>query len=141
MKKKLWLMGICIGILIILFGKSVYNQLKQDKEVVKLGQETTAREGNLMTEAEALRLLGFLGVNKEQLKETLGITEDTEAANDTYLAFGKLNSVFELICTELDIDKASAAANLFFDMQQEPEDNPVLVEEFLNLYENILLTF
>ncbi len=141
MKKKLWLMGICIGILIILFGKSVYNQLKQDKEVVKLGQETTAREGNLMTEAEALRLLGFLGVNKDQLKETLGITEDTEAANDSYLAFGKLNSVFELICTELDIDKASAAANLFFDMQQEPEDNPVLVEEFLNLYENILLTF
>lgn len=141
MKKKLWLMGICIGILIILFGKSVYNQLKQDKEVVKLGQETTAREGNLMTEAEALRLLGFLGVNKDQLKETLGITEDTEAANDSYLAFGKLNSVFELICNELDIDKASAAANLFFDMQQEPEDKPVLVEEFLNLYENILLTF
>ena len=141
MKKKLWLMGICIGILIILFAKSVYNQLKQDKEVVKLGQETTAREGNLMTEAEAIRLLGFLGVNKDQLKETLGITEDTEAANDSYLAFGKLNSVFELICTELDIDKASAAANLFFDMQQEPEDNPVLVEEFLNLYENILLTF
>lgn len=141
MKKKLWLMGICIGILIILFGKSVYNQLKRDKEPDKQGQETAVREGNLMTEVEALRLLGFLGVNKEQLKETLGITEDTEAAADTYLTFGKLNTVFELICTELDIDKPSAAANLFFDLEQESENQPVLVEEFLNLYENILHTF
>ncbi len=141
MKKKLWLMGICIGILIILFGKSVYNQLKRDKEPDKQGQETTVRDGNLMTAAEALRLVGFLGVNKDQLKETLDITDDTETEEDTYLTFGKLNSVFELICTELDIDKPSAAANLFFDMQKESENQPVLVEEFLNLYENILHTF
>lgn len=141
MKKKLWLMGICIGILIILFGKSVYNQLKRDKEPDKQGQETAVREGNLMTEAEALRLLGFLGVNKDRLKETLGITEDTEVAGDTYLTFGKLNSVFELICAELDIDKPGAAVNLFFDLEQESENQPVLVEEFLNLYENILHTF
>ena len=141
MKKKLWLMGICVGILIILFGKGVYNQLNKDKGPDMQGQEATARDGNLMTAAEALRLLGFLGVNKERLGETLGITEDSEAAKDNYLTFGKLNSVFELICTELELDKPSAAANLFFDLQQESENQPVLVEEFLNLYENILHTF
>lgn len=141
MKKKLWLMGICIGILLIIFGKNIYNQLKGDKEPDRLKQDITNLTENMMTTGEALRLLKFLGLNEEQLIEKLDIEKEQPIADETSLTFGKLRTVLDFVCTELKLDKESIIGNLSFDIEKDAKNQQVHVEEFLNLYECLLKGF
>lgn len=141
MKKKLWLMGICICILIVLFAKNVYNELNQDKEPDRPGQEAVLRSGNLMTVTEAFRLLGFLGVSEDKLMEAAGFKEETDVSDTDYLSYGDCRNLFELLCGELKVDKTELEEKLSFDIEAEPDNHTVLAEEFLDLYENILASF
>lgn len=141
MKKKLWLMGFCIGILLIIFGKNIYNRLKEDKEPDRVKQDITNLSENLMITGEALRLLKFLGLNEEQLIEKLDIEKEQPIADEPCLTFGILRTVLDFVCTELNLDKQSIVSNLSFDIEKYAKNQSVHVEEFLNLYECLLKGF
>ncbi|MGB8452966.1 MAG: SpoIID/LytB domain-containing protein [Anaerocolumna sp.] len=140
MKKKLWLMGICICVLVIIFAKSIYKQLNQDKESSPTGQETVFRDGNGMNAKEALRLLGFLGASEDKLKEALGFKgePDQDETEDSYIKFSDCRVVLEILCNELQINKSDVTDKLSFDLLAGQDNQNMLKEEFLNLYESIL---
>ena len=139
MKRKLWLMGICISILIFIFAKNIYNQLNQDKGSEKEGQETVLRNGNLMTVSEAFRLTGFLGIGEEALLEAVGMTKPEDKAEEAFLSFKECRSILDLVCHELDINEPEVINKLAFDLKDGEDNQEVLAEEYLNLYESILL--
>lgn len=149
MKKKLWLMGICICILIVLFTKNISDQLNQDKKPDNALPEVMSGDGNLMTVNEALRLLAFLGVGEDKLKEALGILTENEPGeeNDTALSdtvclsYGLCRELLEFVCSELNIGISSVKEKLAFDWEEKPDDQAVLAEEFLNIYESTLDSF
>jgi stage II sporulation protein D len=138
MKRKLWLMGICIGILIFIFAKNIYTQLNQDKGSDKGGPETVLRKGNLMTVSEALRLAGFLGLGEDALWEAAGMTKPADKSEDSFLSFKECRGILDLICSELSINEPEVISKLNFDLKAGEGTQEVLAEEYLNLYESIL---
>ncbi len=139
MKKKLWLTGICICALIIIFATNIYKELNRDKDPGKSGQKT-AQDGSVMTAKEAVRLLKFLGIGEDKLREAAGLAEETEQpeAGLAYLKFGKCMDVLEIICDELGIGQSDILNKLSFDLEEGPDSRNMRTDEFLNLYESVL---
>ncbi|QHQ61154.1 hypothetical protein Ana3638_10540 [Anaerocolumna sedimenticola] len=135
MKKKLWLMGICICLLILIFAKNIYKQLNQDKESVTMGpqQETVLDDKGGITVKEALRLLGYLGVMNEQTGEEL-ITEKEEE----YFNYNDGRTTLTEVCNELSIQENDVTKKLSFDLPGGADSKVMTEKEFLNLYESIL---
>ncbi len=140
MKKRLWLMGICICVLIIIFAGNIYRQLNQDRESGTGRQEKVLNDGGRMTVKEAIRLLGFLGISGDELKEAVGLKEETKLSegDEAYFKFSECMAVLEIICKELNIDKGKILDKLSFQLQAGEGNRIMQSEEFLNFYESVL---
>lgn len=133
MKKKLWLLGICAAALIVIFVGSVIKKLSEntynsDKKSVQA--DIIPRDGESMKEEEALKLLSYLGIDKDKL---LG---DGEASG--VLTFGKAGSYLKTIESILDIKEEAITDKLSFPLLTEEADKAMLTAEFLEFYEVLL---
>ncbi|WMJ89648.1 SpoIID/LytB domain-containing protein [Anaerocolumna sp. MB42-C2] len=134
MKKKLWLMSICICLLIIIFAGNIYKQLNQNKELNTAGQQVTILDDkNKMTVKEALRLLGFLGMSKDQDSEELLTKKEEE-----YFSFSDGKTALTKVCNELSIKEKDVTDKLSFDLLGGTDSQNMTEEEFLDLFESIL---
>ncbi len=159
MKKKLWLMGICITVLVILFARNIYKQLNSDKEPGTSGQNTVIQEDSEMTVKEALRLLGFLGISEADLRSAAGLNVETGqsetalqdgekdqtgtgegsvAQEVSYLKTSEGLKLLKTVCDKLNMKQADVMDKLSFDLDALPDNRVMSAEEFLNLYESIL---
>ncbi len=156
-KRKLILMGICVGIIIIVFTVNIIRGMKEEKQEEP---EHTVVENNGITYAEAYRLLSFLEYNKIQRDSlTMGITYDRQEMSGWYDPY--VNAVWKMGLIESTISVAptqaltysacksmmdrlilkdpkyqSAYSGIAFDFTK--GDQPMLLPEFLELYEVIV---
>ncbi|SHO50541.1 SpoIID/LytB domain-containing protein [Anaerocolumna xylanovorans] len=128
MKKKLWLLGICLAALIIIFAGSVIKKLGTDNKIVQV--DTPSREGEVIREEEAVRLLAYLGIEEDKL------SGKEEAAKK--VTFGKARSYLEAITKTLDIKEKDITDKLSFPLLTQDSDKDMLTLEFLNLYNAVL---
>lgn len=155
-KRKLILMAICTGIIIILLTVNVIRKLQEDN---KEQGETTVME-NVMTRAEAYRFLSYLEYNKtgrEELSIGITYTDDKMSGDyDTYvnavckmglidgnitvspkeaLTYGACKELIDrLILKNPDYQKAYA--ELSFDFTKAEEN--MQIADFLELYQKLL---
>lgn len=133
MKKKLWLLGICAAALVIIFvgsviKKSSENTYNSDKKSEQA--DIIPRDGETMKEEEAVKLLSYLGIDKDKL---LG-----EGEASGVLTFGKASSYLKDIAGTLDIKEEEITDKLSFPLITEEADKAILTAEFLELYEALL---
>ncbi len=133
MKKKLWLLGICAAALVIIFVGSVIKKLSEntynsDKKSEQA--DIIPRDGETMKEEEAVKLLSYLGIDKDKL---LG-----EGEASGVLTFGKASSYLKDIAGTLDIKEEEITDKLSFPLITEEADKAILTAEFLELYEALL---
>lgn len=151
MKKKLIIMGICICAFITLFAVNIYRRLHQDVDTFIPKDNVVLRDGDMMLVSESLRLLAYLKINENTLKEAVGLQNTTDekttditienqdnSSNNGYLDFIKCKSLFDVVITELNLDATKIKSQLTFDIDSEPNEKKVLKSEFLNLYESII---
>lgn len=133
MKKKLWLLGICAAALVIIFvgsviKKSSENTYNSDKKSEQA--DIIPRDGETMKEEEAIKLLSYLGIDKDKL---LG-----EGEASGVLTFGKASTFLKDIAGTLDIKEEEITDKLSFPLITEEADKAILTAEFLELYETLL---
>ncbi|MDF2907035.1 MAG: putative rane protein [Herbinix sp.] len=156
-KRKLILIGICIGIVVVVFTVNVIRGMKDNK----LGEsESTVVQADEITQAEAFRLLSFLEYNRAQRESlSMGITytkEDMSGWYDVYVnAVWKMGLIESNItrapmealtygtCKELidkliikDPDYQAVYSGISFDFSK--ADQAMETQEFLELYDAII---
>ncbi|HKL99908.1 MAG TPA: SpoIID/LytB domain-containing protein [Mobilitalea sp.] len=156
-KKKLILMGICVGIILVIFTVNVIRRLNMgDKKDI----EEKAVKENVITKAEAYRLLSFLEYDKAAREALpIGIKYSEATMSGWYDSY--VNAVWKMGLIEVDIeitpketltygeckglidkliiknpDLQAAYADLSFDFVNSEEE--MLIQEFLEVYEAIL---
>ena len=91
-KKKLILIGICIGIIMIVFTVNVVRRMKDGNEGDKDGLVVNE---NVISRAEAYRLLSFLAYDKSERESlSFGITYADESMSDWYDSY--VNAVWKM---------------------------------------------
>jgi stage II sporulation protein D len=156
-KRKLVLIGICVGIILVVFTVNVVRRLQNEKKGDS-GQDSVVE--NVITRAEAFRLLSYLEYDKSHREAIpLGITYTDKQMSDWYDTYvnaaWKMGLIEEKIsvspkealtyraCKDL-IDKLilknpdyqSVYTGLSFDFTKAEEK--MLIPDFLELYEAIL---
>jgi stage II sporulation protein D len=156
-KRKLILIGICLGIVIVVFAVNVIRGMKSQQEEKP---ENTVVQADEISQAEAYRLLSYLEYNRvERESLSIGITygsEDMSGWYDRYVnAVWKMGLIESNItgapmealtygaCKEL-IDKLilknpdyqSVYSGISFDFAK--ADQPIQLREFLELYEAMI---
>jgi stage II sporulation protein D len=129
MKKKLWLLGICVTALIIIFAISVIKKSGdgfRDSDDKRIQIDEPAGKGETMKGEEAARLLSYLGIDGDKL------TGGKKAADK--LTYGKARSYFELIAKALDLKEKDITDKLSFSLLTEEEDKGMPTAEFLDFY-------
>lgn len=127
MKKKLYLIGICLIALILIFAGNVYKQLKTEHKIDT--KEDLVRNGEVMKNDEAVRLLSYLGVKEEEL------TKEGDAQE--VLTFGRARDYLDKITEELDLKKGEITDRLAYPLLTEDKEKEMLTSEFLSLYDAI----
>lgn len=127
MKKKLYLIGICLAALILIFAGNVYKQLKTEHKIDT--KEDLVRNGEVMKNEEAVRLLSYLGVKEEDL------TKEGDAQE--VLTFGRARDYLDKITEELDLKKGEITDRLAYPLLTEDKEKEMLTSEFLSLYDAI----
>jgi stage II sporulation protein D len=127
MKKKLWLMGICIIILFLIFIGNIYKQINGDGK--GKSDDYIYREDTMLTVEEAEGLLKYLGINQGELKFEKG---------EEYLTFLQGKKGLDLLADKYKFDEEAVKSKLSFDFSAEPENKIMLLEEFMDLYESII---
>lgn len=127
MKKKLWLMAICIFLLILIFIGNICNQIEGDKN--EKSKDYIYREETMITLEEAEGLLSFLGINQEELSVQEG---------EEYLTFGLGKKGLDLLTDKYKLDEKAVKSKLTFDFTAEPDNKIMLSKEFINLYEAVI---
>jgi stage II sporulation protein D len=82
MKKKLILMGICICAFITIFAVNIYKQLHQDVDTFTPNETVTLRDGDMISDRESLRLLGYLEISVKNLEDAIGYQDKTKDSNE-----------------------------------------------------------
>ncbi|MGN6714602.1 SpoIID/LytB domain-containing protein [Anaerocolumna jejuensis] len=129
MKKKLWLLGICVTALIIIFAISVIKKSGdgfRDSDDKRIQIDEPAGKGETMKGEEAVRLLSYLGIDGDKL------TGGKKAA--AKLTYGKARSYLELIAKALDLKEKDITDKLSFSLLTEEEDKGMPTAEFLDFY-------
>ncbi len=156
-KRKLILIGICIGIVIVVFTVNVIRGMKDQKPVEP---ETTVVQTDGIAQAEAFRLLSFLEYNKAERESlSMGITYGNENMSGWYDAY--VNAVWKMGLIESNITRAPMEAltygackelidklimkkpdfqavysGISFDFTK--SEQPMKLREFLELYDAII---
>jgi stage II sporulation protein D len=158
-KRKLILIGICIGIVVVVFTVNVIRGMKDDK-IGEPENEVVQVDG--IAQAEAYRLLSFLEYNRAERESlAMGITYEKENMSGWYDPY--VNAVWKMglieskvlsspmealtysACKEM-IDKLilknpdyqTVYSGISFDFAQ--AEQPIQLLEFLELYETIIVT-
>ncbi len=126
MKKKLWLLGICIAAILIIFVGNVIRQLKESNDTEKVN--TPARAGEIIKTAEAQRLLASLGVKTEEA--------DTDQENE--LTFKEARSYLALITETLNLTEKDITDKLTYSLSDLQDGKKMRVSEFLGFYQAVL---
>ncbi len=155
-KGKLIMMGVCVGIILIILAVNVIQKLQSDSQSP---QDTVVAE-NVMSKAEAYRLLSYLKYNKEDREGlTIGITYPDRTMSGWYdsyvnavwkmglidnkitsspggpLTFGSCKELIDkLILTNPDYQEVYAG--LSFDFSKAEEE--MLIPDFLEIYQALL---
>lgn len=156
-KRKLILIGICVAIIIVVFTVNVMRKVQENNQDGIL--KDTVKE-NIITRAEAYRLLSYLDYNKAEREAIpLGITYAKEEMSDWYDTY--VNAVWKMgliegnvtiapsdpltygICKQLidnliikNPDFQAVYEGLSFDFSKAEED--MQIPEFLEIYKAIL---
>ena len=156
-KKKLILIGICIGIVIVVF---TVNVIRGMKEQIPTDPESTVVEVDGITRAEAYRLLSFLEYNRAERESLgMGITYEKEDMSGWYDVY--VNAVWKMGLIESNItgapmealtygackemidklilknpDYQTVYSGISFDFSR--SEKSMLLREFLEMYEAIL---
>jgi stage II sporulation protein D len=154
-RRKLILMGICIGIILIVLSVNVFNRLKEDN-----GPENVTVKGTIMTRAEAYRLLSYLEYNKSEREAIpslinysdgkmsgwydtyvnavckMGLIEDIVSINPgEALTYGYCKELMDkLILTNPDYQVVYTGLSFQFTNA----DNDMSIKDFLQLYKALL---
>lgn len=155
-KRKLMLMGICVGIIAIVLTVNVVRRVREDSP----GGDNTAINENIMTRAEAYRLLSYLQYNKserEALNNNIQYSDEQMSGwYDTYVnalcSMGLIDSKVKEspkealtygYCKELtdklimkNPDYQAVYQNLSFEFTKADQD--MQVKDFLELYQAML---
>ncbi len=155
-KKKLILMGVCIVIILVILTVNIIRKMKSED-----GPEQVEVKENVITRAEAYRLLSFLEYDRAE-RETLpkGITYQDPSMSGWYdsyvnavwkmglignevkfkpteaLTYGKCKELFDKLILSKPVYQG-VYAGLSFDFIKSEED--MLIKDFLELYEAALL--
>ncbi|MBP1756624.1 MAG: putative rane protein [Firmicutes bacterium] len=158
-KRKLILIGICIGIVIVVFTVNIIRGMK-DMKIEE--PENTVVQSDSITDAEAYRLLSFLEYNKAERESlAMGITYDTEEMSGWYDTY--VNAVWKMGLIESRVSKAPMEAltygtckqlidqlilkkpnyqtvysGISFDFSK--AEQPMLIRDFLELYDALIAT-
>lgn len=144
MKIKLTLIGICVCLLILIFASNIYRKITSDNNKNLVVQDIILREGEMIGTEEALRLLSYLGLTVDEMKESANIVvrDKSQDSDDTveayYLSFGQCISLIEQVSSKLNFLSSNVNQTLYFDIQAEPSNKAMLTKEFLNVYESII---
>ncbi len=156
-KRKLILIGICIGIVIVVFTVNVIRGMKDQKP----GEpESTVVQTDGITQAEAFRLLSFLDYNKAERESlSMGITYPNDKMSGWYDTY--VNAAWKMGLIESNITRAPMEAltygackelidrlilkkpdfqvvysGLTFDFSK--SEQPMKLREFLELYDAVI---
>ena len=158
-KRKLILIGICIAIIIVVFTVNVMRKIQEEDQGPMI--EDTVKE-NVITRAEAYRLLSYLDYDKSEREAIpIGITYADQEMSDWYDSY--VNAVWKMGLIEGNVTVAPKEAltygackqlidnliiknpefqavylGLTFDFSKAEMD--MLIPEFLELYQAILST-
>ncbi|MFT4144512.1 MAG: SpoIID/LytB domain-containing protein [Mobilitalea sp.] len=157
-KRKLILIGVCVAIIIVVFTVNVMQKIQEDKK----GTQESIVDENIVTRAEAFRLLSYLEYNKAEREAIpLGITYANAEMSDWYDTY--VNAIWKMGLIQGNVTIAPSAAltygdckqlidnliiknpgfqavysNISFDFLKAQED--MLIPEFLELYQALLNT-
>lgn len=154
-KRKLILVGVCLGVILIIFAVNVIQKMKTGKERIEQEGEYEA----VINRAQAFRMLSYLEYNKEK-REALPfeIVYSDPAMSGWYDSYVNAAWNMGLIEKEVRLDPKEALSygsckelvdrliiknpsfqlaydNLTFDFGK--ADKPMLIKDFLQLYENL----
>lgn len=128
MKKKLWLLGICVVCLILIFTVNTVKLLKQDNK----GEEGIIRNEEMMTVQNALTFLSYLGDFKEEL--------DYLKERDNYFLYEDGLTFIDIAIDKFGLAEEDIQSGLSFPLNN-GGNMAMLVSEFLNYYESIISAF
>ncbi len=156
-KRKLILIGICLGIILVVFTVNVVKKIKDDKPE---GTGEVIVKENVISRAEAFRLLSYLEYDKAARESIpIGITYADSKMSDWYdtfvnaawkmgliedkvtvtpkeaLTYGSCKEIIDKLILK-NSDFQSVYTGLTFDFSR--ADESMLIKEFLELYDAIL---
>ncbi|HWT76500.1 MAG TPA: SpoIID/LytB domain-containing protein [Mobilitalea sp.] len=136
-KRKLMLIGICIAIIVVVFTINVMRKVQEDKQEGIL--KDTVKE-NVITRAEAYRLLSYLEYNKAEREALpLGITYADSKMSDWYDSY--VNAVWKMGLIEGNITIAPKAALTYGDCKQLIDNLIIKSPEYQSVYEGLSFDF
>lgn len=128
MKKKLWLLGICVVSLILIFVVNtikLFNKENDDLEVIVKNQE-------MMTAKKAFITLSYLGELEEDLEFLVG--------REDYFLYKDAIKFLEIVEKNFGFNKEELLDHLSF-LLDDDNNTEMLVSQFLKFYEVILSNF
>lgn len=125
MKKKLWLLGICMFCLILIFAVNTIGLLKQNNK----GEENIIRNQEMMTAEKALTMLNYLSDFKEELNFLKN--------RDNYFLYEDGLAFIDVAEDKLGFTEKDMVEGLSFTFD-DPGKTAMLVSEFLEFYEKII---
>lgn len=128
MKKKLWLLGICVLCLILIFAVNTIKLLKQDNK----GVENIIRNQEMITAKNAQTLLNYLGDFSEEL-DYLGNREN-------YFLYKDGLTFVDIAEDKFGFQKVDITNGLTFTFETN-QNLEMPVSEFLQFYEKIISLF
>ncbi len=136
-KRKLILIGICIGIVIVVFTVNVIRGIKEEKPEEP---ENTVVQTDQITQAEAFRLLSFLRYNKAERESlSMGITYENENMSGWYDAY--INAVWKMGLIESKIKRAPMEALTYGDCKEIMDKLILSNPEYQTVYSGITFDF
>lgn len=128
MKKKIWLLGICVLSLFIIFIVNTAKLLKNDNK----GEEDSVYQEEMMTAPNALVLFSYLG----EFDEELQYLED----RDDHFSYEDGVRFIDIAVEEFGFIREDIVNGLSFTLEDTGNEG-MLEREFLNLYEQIVSLF
>ena len=156
-KRKLILIGICVGIVVVVFTVNIIRGMKEQQPE---DPKSSVVQVDGISQAEAFRLLSFMEYNKAERESLgMGITYEKEDMSDWYDVY--VNAVWKMGLIESNIKRAPSEAltygsckelidklilknpdfqgvysGLSFDFSK--AEQPMLTREFLEIYDAII---
>lgn len=131
MKKKVYMIGISVLIIVIAFSFGVINRLSKPKT----GDDILLREGDMIKLGEALELSTHLGLERGVMTEIMGYEHSYD--EDKVLVFREMKFIIESASISLDIKKSQILRSLSYSLEEQADNQAVLVSEFLEFFEAI----